>query len=267
VMDGVLAAERRLLSKFDVVSSISPKMVEAIGRKGVPADRLMLLPNWVDRTQNFPLAAAEHRRDAFGIPEASRVALYSGSMGEKQGLEIIVAAARECASMPGASPLFVLAGDGPARKRLEAMAQGLSNVMFLPVQPNAQFNRLVNAADIHLLPQRAGATDLVMPSKLGAIFAAGRPVIATVPPDSQIAVDIGAAGIIVPPEDATALAAAVRELAAAPERRERMGQAALKIAATWDADVLLGAAEQRLRQLCRPTSDVTGSLADELGVP
>lgn len=250
VMNGVLSAERRLLSRFDLVSSISPKMLEAIERKGISKERLMLLPNWVDTTRTFPLESPHTFRREFGISADRCVALYSGSMGQKQGLEVIVRAARESLSFPGTSPLFVLAGDGPARQLLEAEARDLPNVLFLPLQPEERFNELLNAAEFHLLPQRLDAADLVMPSKLGAIFAAGKPVIASVPPESQLAIAIGSGGVIVPPEDPKALAAAIRDLAAAPDRRHRMGTEALGIAMKWDASVVLGRAEERLLQLC-----------------
>jgi colanic acid biosynthesis glycosyl transferase WcaI len=250
VMSGVLSAERRLLSQFDLVSSISPKMLEAIERKGISKERLMLLPNWVDTSRTFPLESSHALRREFGISADRCVALYSGSMGLKQGLEVIIRAAREALSLPGPSPLFVLAGDGPARQRLEAEAKDLPNVLFLPLQPEERFNELLNAAEVHLLPQRLDAADLVMPSKLGAIFAAGKPVIASVPPGSQVAIAVGSGGVIVPPEDPTALAAEVHNLIAAPKRRHRMGTEALGIAMKWDASVVLGRAEERLLQLC-----------------
>jgi colanic acid biosynthesis glycosyl transferase WcaI len=262
VMNGVLSAERRLLSQFDLISTISPKMLEAIERKGVSKERLMLLPNWVDTSRTYPLESSHAFRREFGISADRCVALYSGSMGQKQGLEVIVKAARETLSFAGKSPLFVLAGDGPARQRLEAEAKDLPNVLFLPLQPEERFNELLNAADIHLLPQRLDAADLVMPSKLGAIFATGKPVIASVPPQSQVAIAVGSGGVIVPPEDPTALAAAVRDLIAASDRRHRMGTEALGIAKKWDATVVLGRTEERLLQICLdpiPESIVRGS--------
>jgi len=257
--DCVLAAERRMLQKFDLVSSISPKMVDAIKRKSFPGERLMLMPNWVDLSRIFPLATPSTLRRELGIDEDRCVALYSGSMGQKQGLDVIIDAAHEIAAKPVQSPLFVLAGDGPARERLEAKAAGLANVRFLPLQEEGEFNKLLNAADLHLLPQRRDAADLVMPSKLAAIFAAGKPVIASVPKDSQIAVAVGSAGTIVPPEDSQALAAAVLELATAPARRDQMGIEALAIAKQWNTSVVLGLAEKRLLEICRtpiPTAAV-----------
>jgi colanic acid biosynthesis glycosyl transferase WcaI len=119
--------------------------------------------------------------------------------------------------------------------------------MFLPLQPEERFNEFVNMGDIHLLPQRLDAVDLVMPSKLGAILAAGKPVIAMVPRDSQIALTLSDAGVVVPPEDAAALARAIHGLASDLAGRQTMGGAALAIAgATFDADDILGRVEARL---------------------
>jgi colanic acid biosynthesis glycosyl transferase WcaI len=261
--DRVLAGERRLLGKFDLVSSISPKMLDAIRQKGVSNERLMLLPNWVD-TRRVLSPRSQFCRRQFGIRDDQCVALYSGSMGQKHGLEVIIAAARQISPSRDDSILFALAGDGPARPALEAEAKGLSNIVFLPVQPEERFYELLNAADIHLLPQRLDAADLVMPSKLGAIFASGKPVIATVLPKSQIAIAIADAGVIVPPDNPKALAAAVRDLANAPDRRSLMGRRALGIATTWDTHTVLNDMEECLLALCgssfiRATSNIAST--------
>jgi colanic acid biosynthesis glycosyl transferase WcaI len=275
LVDVILRGERALLQRFDLVSSISTKMLDNIELKGVPRKRLLLLPNWVDTRRIFPLKSSRQMRREIGIREDRCMALYAGSMGLKQGLEVIIGAARECARLPGESPLFVLSGDGPARPRLEREAQGLSNVMFMPLQPADRFNEFLNAADVALVPQQLGAADLVMPSKLGAIFAAGKPVVATVAADSQIALDIGEAGLIVPPEDAKSLAIAVRGLAADPDRRNRMGIKARALGMRLDTDVVMKQAEERVLELCRPhimkhpreNVDVLESRTEELIVP
>ena len=122
----VSAAERFLLRRFDRVSTVSQRMVERIVAKGVPADRVSLFHNWVDASLIHPLATLSPLKAELGIHPASRVALYSGNMGEKQGLETLVEAARLRAEYP--SLTFVLCGDGAARRRIEEMAAGLSNV-------------------------------------------------------------------------------------------------------------------------------------------
>jgi colanic acid biosynthesis glycosyl transferase WcaI len=103
-------------------------------------------------------------------------------------------------------------------------------VTLLPLQPLDRLNDLLNAADIHLLPQRASAADLVMPSRLSAMLASGRPVIATVHPGTQVAEVVEGRGLVVPPEDAGALHAAVLQLAEDKELRLRLGRAAREYA-------------------------------------
>ena len=243
------AVERWLMRRFDLVSTISTKMRDRIERKDVDPGRLMLFPNWVDTDAFRPLAGPVPLRHELGIADERCVVLYSGSMGQKQGLEHVIAAARLLAAGAG-SPIFLLAGAGPMRGDLERSALNLANVRFLPLQPAERFNEFLNVADIHLLPQRRDASDLVMPSKLLAMLATGRPVIATALADSEIARTLVESGVITPPEEPAPLAAAIQELARDPERRQRMGAAAAAVArVTMHAERILCDAEARLMDL------------------
>jgi putative colanic acid biosynthesis glycosyltransferase WcaI len=261
-----LALERRLVAGFDLVSTISPKMLEALARKGVARERLMLFPNWVDTSHFVPLDEGAAPRRRLGLPEAGCIVLYSGSMGRKQGLETVVAAARLLAGDAQPSPLFLLAGAGPARQELERAAAGLPNLRFLPLQSEAQFNEFLNVGDIHLLAQRREAADLVMPSKLGASLAVGKPVIATTTEDSELGQAIAGAGIVVPPEDPVRLAQAIRDLAADAPRRAALGAAGRRRAQQeMEMGSILERVERRLLTLARrptpapPQQPVEGS--------
>ena len=142
----------------------------------------------------------------------------------KQGLEILPQLAGR---LRGNKQLhFVFCGDGAHRTRLKEAASGLENVTFLPLQPLDRLNELLNMADIHLLPQKSGAADLVMPSKLTGMLASGRPVIATAAPGTQVAGAIEGHGIAVAPGDLEALAQAAVLLAENSALRQRMGYAA-----------------------------------------
>jgi colanic acid biosynthesis glycosyl transferase WcaI len=149
---------------------------------------------------------------------------------------------------------FVLCGDGSARTALEASARGLGNVQFIPLQPVGGLNRLLNAADIHVLPQRADAADLVMPSKLPGMLASGRPVVATADPETEIGRAVEGAGLLVPPGDAAALAQAILQLADAPALRAQLGVRARLVAVErWSAARLLTAFETRALDLVEPS--------------
>jgi colanic acid biosynthesis glycosyl transferase WcaI len=241
----VLAVENWFLRRFARATTISTRMLEKLRSKGVSAARSALFPNWVDTEAIRPLAQSTEFRTALGIPPESVVALYSGNMGAKQGLETLTAAAH--ALRDEREIMFVLCGEGVARSQLEAAANGAGNVRFLRLQPIEKLNALLNMADMHLLPQRASAADLVMPSKLGGMLASGRPIVAAAHPDTGLASAVQGAGVVVPPEDAPAMADAVRALARAPEWRAALGRAArMRALAEWNRDIVL---EQLLQWL------------------
>lgn len=224
----ILAAERWLLRRFDRVSSISRRMRERLLDKGVAPQRVLDLPNWVDVEHLRPLTGPSPYRAELGIAADAVVALFSGTLGNKQGLMLIPEAARLLAHQP--EIVFVVCGDGVMKPALHAACVGLPNVRLLPLQPAARLPELLGLADIHLLTQSPGAEDLVLPSKLSGMLASGRPVLATCREGTEIAEVVANCGLVVPPEDATAFAAAVASLAAAPERRAAMGLVARQIA-------------------------------------
>lgn len=233
--------ERWLMRRFDRVSTISGRMLERLATKGVAPSRRYLFPNWVDLSVIRPLAAEGALRAELGLPAAASIALYSGNLGQKQGLEVIVEAARLLARGPGAvDVLFLICGAGSALDDLRVAAADLPNVRFVPLQPAERLNELLNLAAVHLLPQKANAEDLVMPSKLAGMLASGRPVIATARLESEVGRLLEGAGLVVPPGDAGGLAAAVAALAADPARSARLGAAGRAVALeTCDRDAIL----------------------------
>jgi colanic acid biosynthesis glycosyl transferase WcaI len=243
-----LRAEGWLLRRFDRVSTISEPMLRRLIDKGVAPERARLVPNWADLEAIHPLAGPSSLRAELGIPAESVVALYAGTLAEKQGLEVLVDAARRLQDAPHI--LIAVAGEGPARARLAEASTGLANFRLLPLQPPERLNDLLNLADLHLLPERSEAADLVMPSKLGGMLASGRPILAAVLADGAIAGAMRAAGVVVPPGDGAALAEAVRDLGANPSRRGALGRAARRLAERdWDRDTVLHRFEADLREL------------------
>jgi colanic acid biosynthesis glycosyl transferase WcaI len=207
--------EESFTAAFSRVSSISTKMVERTLLKGVPASRAVLFPNWVDVDAIHPQPPGPNAfRGQLGL-EDKIVLLYSGNMGNKQGLELLAPLANFFAADPRVH--FLFCGDGAFRPQLEALVGHLPNVTLLPLQPFDRLNDLLNAADIHLLPQRAGAADLVMPSKLTGMLSSGRPVVATADPGTQVAHVVEGCGLVVPAEDDQPL-------------RRQLGQAARRYA-------------------------------------
>ena len=118
-------------------------------------------------------------------------------------------------------------GNGAGRADLEQACAGLNNVMFLDLQPFERLGELLGLADIHLLPQRADAADLVMPSKLTGMLASGKSVIATATVDTELGhviIHDAKCGLIVEPENGAALAHTIIELSQDEQGRKVYGQ-------------------------------------------
>ena len=246
--------ERWLMRRFRIVSTISGKMTERLGNKGLPEDRIRLLPNWVDISvfDGITAQSVSALRDKLSIPDGAKVVLYSGNMGRKQGLEILANVAGNPAvhHLAGGDLCFVFCGNGVGRKELEDACVGFSNVRFCDLLPAAEFPALLKLADIHLLPQLAQASDLVMPSKLTGILASGRPVVATASPGSELAEVAAVGGIVVPPGDHEAMASAVANLAGNDELRLALGKSGHDYAIVHlDRDHVLSALESDFRRL------------------
>jgi colanic acid biosynthesis glycosyl transferase WcaI len=249
--------ERFFTLNFDRVSSISAKMIERVAFKGVPRENTVLFPNWVDLDAVYPLdqppAQNSFRRElADHVPgiEDKVILLYSGNMGTKQGLPTLIPLIEALGDDPRVH--FIFCGDGAFRPKLEELVHERSNVTLLPLQPFERLNDLLNAADIHLLPQRAGAADLVMPSRLTGMLASGRPVVATADPGTQIASVVEGHGLVVPTRDPAALLAAVLRLIEDKPLRQTLGAAGREYAAGHlGKDQVLRRFESDLKSLLR----------------
>ncbi len=229
--------EARFLGLGDRVSTISPQMCAKLVTKGVSPDRVFEMRNWSDARFAPDPAGAEAVRVDWGLT-GKVVALYSGNIARKQGIEILVEAARLLKDRTDLA--FVICGEGPNRANLEALATGLPNIQLHDLQPAEQMGAMLTMADLHLLPQIAGAADLVLPSKLTNMLASARPVVATTEPETGLYAEVDGCGVITPPGDAEALAAAIASLASDPARREVLGNAAQRRAAErWQKDAII----------------------------
>ena len=249
--------ERHTLRGFDRVSTISAAMVQRAQQKGVEAKRTVVLPNWVDlgaiQPQGPDEAVANPYRRELGVPEEAMVLQYSGSMNKKQGLELLVTVIKQLADVPNL--LWLLAGEGPTKAAFAEATAGLAQVRLLPLQPVERMDDWLNLADVHLLPQKAGAADVVLPSKLLGILASGRPVVASSPAGSELGDLAEQAGLRVDPEDPIAFAAAVRRLVDDGELRGQLGRRARQLAVErFGQEAVLRTLEEELVALvARPT--------------
>lgn len=220
--------ESKIFRRFDAVSSISARMLDHLSLKGVKPERVRFFPNWVDIDAVRPIKGHSSYRAELGIAPDAVVALFSGTLGNKQGLMVIPEAARRLANR--ADIVFVICGDGVMKTSIETATADLPNVRLLPLQPVERLGDLLGLADIHLLPQSPEAEDLVLPSKLSGMVSSGRPVIATCREGTEIAHVVSQCGVVVPPEDGAALARAISDLADQPDTRRDLGTRARRYA-------------------------------------
>jgi len=252
--------ERRTLRRFDRVSSISDPMCAKLAECGVDPDRIVQFRNWSDIDAVRPLQSPSPFAAEWGV-HTPHVALYSGNIANKQGIEVLVDAARRLAARDDLT--FVICGDGPNRERLEQHAEGLANVRFFPLQPKERLGDLLGLATIHVLPQIAGAADLVLPSKLTNMLSSGRPIIATAEAGTGLAKEVEGCGLITAPGDGDALADAITRLMDDETLRIETGANARRRAEEhWAQTSILRRFESQLARLAKPSHFATTDIGD-----
>jgi glycosyltransferase involved in cell wall biosynthesis len=215
---------RRALRKAGAVTACSRDLRERALRLGAPADRTRTVPYGVDAAAFSPdLPGADVRR-RLGVAPGALLVLAVGRLVEKKGFASLVEAA---ARAPGVHVL--LAGEGDLRADLEGRARELgAPVTFVGTIDRGDMARVLTAVDVMAVPSvvdRAGNVD-GLPNALLEGLASGRAVVATAVAGITDVVEDGVNGLLVPPGDVPALAAALRRLAAEPETRQRLGREA-----------------------------------------
>lgn len=242
------AFEHRVVRGFEQISSISPEMCRKLETFGIPATRIREFRNWAEVDRIRPLSHVSPYREEWRIT-APHVALYSGNIANKQGIEIVIGAARRLAHRRDL--VFVICGQGLNKANLEREAAGLGNILFRDLQPAERLGELLGLATVHLLPQKADAADLVLPSKLTNMLASGRPVVATAAPGTGLAREIGACGLLTSPGSEAQFAAAIERLLDDPTSRASMGDAARQRAVeVWRRERIIAQVERNMRELC-----------------
>ncbi|PDN41686.1 colanic acid biosynthesis fucosyltransferase WcaI [Salmonella enterica] len=215
------AFERSALRNVDNVSTISRSMMNKAREKGVAAEKILFFPNWseVARFQDVNDADVTALRQQLGLPEGKKIVLYSGNIGEKQGLEKVIDAAERLRDRP---LIFAIVGQGGGKARLENMARerGLPNIKFLPLQPYDALPALLKMGDCHLVVQKRGAADAVLPSKLTNILAVGGNAVTTAEPHTelgQLCARYPGIAVCVEPESTDALVNGISQALAMPK--------------------------------------------------
>ncbi|AHM62224.1 group 1 glycosyl transferase [Flammeovirgaceae bacterium 311] len=210
-INALFKVEKYIIEQCDDITCVGEGMVR---KTQVKTDKeVALFPNWVDTSQFYPLTDKAALKEEIGFLATDKIILYSGAIGEKQGLHVILEAAKALERHQNWK--FLICGSGPYKEKLKGMAEELdiTNVIFCPLQPIETFNKFMNAADVHLVVQKVSACDLVMPSKLITILAVGGLALVTANSGSGLhsVVDRHNIGLLVEAENTEALIEGIRK--------------------------------------------------------
>jgi colanic acid biosynthesis glycosyl transferase WcaI len=215
--------ERTSYHRAAVVTVLSGDLRDNVAGKVRPSKRddIRVIPNFVDTDFIRPQDRMTALRRELGIGSQT-VVLYAGNVGFSQSLEMVIETAR---AMP--SLMFVINGDGAARPALQHLADGLTNVRFSGYQPIDRLSEVLATGDIHLVPLKGGLGRVSVPSKTYSILAAGRPVLASVDPGTEVPRILAESGggLSVPPDDALVFQGALQRLSDDPTARSAMSAA------------------------------------------
>jgi glycosyltransferase involved in cell wall biosynthesis len=221
------------------VIAISAGLRDDLLALGVPPERLLVAPDAVDPARFSALPARQAARAALGLPPHGPIVTYTGHLYPWKGAHTLARAARH---LPPDALVCIVGGtpaDGAAfRAFLER--KGLSGVHLAGYVPPAEVPRWLAAADVLVLPNsgtEAISARYTSPLKLFEYMAAGRPIVASDLPSLREVLADGQNAVLVPPDDAPALAGAIRSLLADPARAARLAaQGRADVAGrTWDA--------------------------------
>ncbi|HEY8966139.1 MAG TPA: WcaI family glycosyltransferase [Candidatus Methylacidiphilales bacterium] len=239
LMKALYGLESLAYRKAAAVSGISQGMLDVFRGKGVPAERTFFFPNTValPPEETIPARGDGSFRRAHGIAEGTLLLVYSGNMGKKQGLGVLLDVAKR---LPDLDCAFVLCGDGAdaARLRAEAAAlpPGSARVLVLPLQDDAAYRAMLLDADLCVVSEQSGVLACFLPSKLLSILALARPALLLAGAESEMVrlnAD-GGFGLAVPSRDPDEIAAALRRAAGERGSLAAMGRAGRAFVARYE---------------------------------
>jgi len=225
LIKALLGLEKFIYNQSDVIFALSDVMKEKIAGRGVPLHKIERVYNWVDLAKFAPVCGGEQRAQ-YGL-QGKFVILFAGNMGQAQGLDSVLEAANLLRSY--SDIVFALLGDGVERPRLmeQAHNMGLGNVLFMNAVSEDQVPPYLGMADALLATLgRAKHREAAIPSKIQVYMASAKPLVVAAEGAAVQVVQQAGCGLVVAPDDPTALAAAVLRLRdMSPQARRELGWA------------------------------------------
>ena len=236
-VDGVLQAVNRFLAKRaarNVVlgETMRRRLVEG---KGADPERTIIISNWADCTAITPTSRTNGFSRTHDL-DGKFVVMHSGNIGLSQNLECIIDVAERLRPFPRIR--FVIIGEGVKKPALvrQTAERGLSNVSFLPYQPKEKLKESFGTADVFIVSLKPGLAGYIVPSKLYGILAAGRPYVAAVEEESEVAAVTRKheCGLLADPGDVRRIADCILTLYHDPRLLRRFGENARHAAHEFD---------------------------------
>ena len=246
--------ELRMYAGADHIVTVGEGYRQRLLEKKVPAERLSVVSNGVDRAHFSPREKDQDLVEKYGLQDKF-VCSYVGTIGMACALDVVVRAAKALKDEGRHDVLFLLVGDGAVKSELEAESQrlGLSNIVFTGRQDKSMIPAFLSVSDVCLVHLRK--TDLftsVMPSKIFEAAGMARPVIMGVAGDAADLVRTARMGIFMEPENDIDLADAVKKMSGVPALAKSLGQAGHDhITKHFDRDGLAGTYALLLEDLLR----------------
>ncbi|MEH2173474.1 glycosyltransferase family 4 protein [Nostoc sp.] len=226
------ALEKFAYRSAHTISVIADGFRENLVNKGVPVNKIVCIPNWVNINFIRPLPKQSNSWISNHQLNGKFVVLYSGNIALTQGLETVIEAAVCLRHIKDI--VFVIVGESRALQRLQeyCLSKGADNVLLLPLQPREKLPEMLAASDVGLIVQKHNVISFNMPSKIPLLLASGRPIVGSVPATGTAAkaIELSGGGIVVEPESPQAMAAAVRDLYANPALVKKLGNAGRQFA-------------------------------------
>lgn len=217
--------ERFIYNHASVVVVISNWFRRRLLFKGVPDEKICVIPNFVDTDFIKPAAKNSSFARIYGL-QNQFVVLYAGNIGLTQSFETIIAAADKLANLPNLQ--FLIVGNGTRQSWLkkELAQKQLSNIRLLSYQPHSIVPQIYASSDVCLVPLKKGTAQGTFPSKIYSIMAAGRPAIISADNDSELTAVVKQAGcgLLTPPDDTNDLVKAIEYVYSHQIDLQRMGQ-------------------------------------------
>ena len=196
-----------------------------VEEKGVPADKVVVVYNWVDSDAVVPIAKEENPLfDEFGLSRDKFHVVYAGNLGNAQNINIVVDAAARLRDNEDVG--FVVFGSGGLENDIRARieAEGLKNLRLLPLQPVERVKYVYSLGDVCLVSCKEGLGGSAMPSKTWSILSCGRPVLANFDEgELQMILTKNELGVFTKAGDLEGFVEAIRQLASEPKKCAEMG--------------------------------------------